>query len=389
MLGIRLLPWDYGVRNLFRRPTRSALTLLALTLVVLLVLVVAGFVRGLDASLDVSGDPRVALVHSLGASENIENSSIAGRTPGILAASLGGVQRRYGAACASPEIYLGTRVATGDNPEPTLGLVRGVTSSAALVRWRVQIVEGHWPGPGEVLVGRLAPAKLGRDATALGQGRTIRFEGREWTVSGSFAAAGSTLESEMWCPLDDLQRAMKRQDLSLVALTLGPGADFAAVDEFCKERLDLELAATRESDYYDSLRRHYGEVRWLAWSVMLLIAGAGMFVGLNTMFGAVAGRVRELATLQVVGFVRRAIVLSLMQESVLLAAAATLLAAAIALPLMHGSAVRFTMGAFALRIDGGALLIGCATGLGLGLIGAIPPAARALRIEIVEALKSI
>jgi ABC-type lipoprotein release transport system permease subunit len=389
VLGVRLLPWDYGVRNLFRRPARSVLTLLALTLVVLLVFVVAGFVRGLDASLDVSGDPRVGIVHSLGASENIENSSIAGRTAGILAASLGGIQRRYGAAYASPELYLGTRVVTADDAEPSLGLVRGVTPSAALVRWRIQIIEGHWPGPGEVVVGRLVATKLGSDPKALAVGRKLQLEGQEWTVSGTFAAAGSALESELWCPLDDLQRAMKRQDLSLVAVTLGAGSDFAALDEFCKERLDLELAVTRESDYYASIRRHYTEVRWLAWTVMVLVAGAGVFVGLNTMFGAVAGRVRELGTLQVVGFLRRAIVLSLMQESVLLAAAATLAAAAIALPLVHGLAVRFTMAAFPLRIDGLALFVGCAVGLGLGLLGAIPPAVRALRLEIVEALKAI
>ena len=73
----------------------------------------------------------------------------------------------------------------------------------------------------------------------------------------------------------------------------------------------------------------------------------------------------------------------------LLAAAATLLAAAIALPLVNGMAVRFTMGAFALRIDALALLVGCAVGLGLGLVGAIPPAVRALRLEIVESLKAI
>lgn len=389
MLGVRLLPWDYGIRNLFRRPTRSALTLLGLTLVVLLVFVVAGFVRGLESSLDISGDPRVALVHSLGASENIENSSIAGRTPSVVAASLSGVQRRYGTAYTSPELYLGTRIGTGDDSESALGIVRGVTPTAALVRWRVQVTEGRWPGPGEVMVGRLAATKLGRPAESLTIGRTLRIEGRDWTISGSFAAAGSTLESELWCPLDDLQRAMKRQDMSLVAVTLGPGADFAALDEFCKERLDLELAVTRESDYYESLRRHYTEVRVLAWTVMVLVAGAGVFVGLNTMFGAVAGRVRELGTLQVVGFLRRAIMLSLVQESVLLAAAATLLAAAIALPLVNGMAVRFTMGAFALRIDALALLVGCAVGLGLGLLGAIPPAVRALRLEIVESLKAI
>jgi ABC-type lipoprotein release transport system permease subunit len=47
------------------------------------------------------------------------------------------------------------------------------------------------------------------------------------------------------------------------------------------------------------------------------------------------------------------------------------------------------MAAFPLRIDGLALLVGCAVGLGLGLLGAIPPAVRALRLEIVEALKAI
>ena len=57
MIRLRLLPWEYGIRNLFRRPTRSALTLTALTTVVLLVLVVVAFIRGLESSLAVSGDP--------------------------------------------------------------------------------------------------------------------------------------------------------------------------------------------------------------------------------------------------------------------------------------------------------------------------------------------
>src|SRR5438093_6815233 len=96
MLGLHLLPWEYGIRNLFRRPGRSALTLAGLTLVVLLVFVVVGFIRGLEASLAVSGDPQVVLVHSLGASENVENSSVPGRTEGVLTASLAGIQRRPG-----------------------------------------------------------------------------------------------------------------------------------------------------------------------------------------------------------------------------------------------------------------------------------------------------
>jgi ABC-type antimicrobial peptide transport system permease subunit len=107
------------------------------------------------------------------------------------------------------------------------------------------------------------------------------------------------------------------------------------------------------------------------------------------MYGAVVGRVRELATLQTVGFVRRALVVSLIQESIVLSAGATLVAALAALLFVNGAAVRFTMGAFSLRVDNISVLIGCGVGFCLGLLGAIPPAIRALRMPVVDGLKSI
>ena len=143
------------------------------------------------------------------------------------------------------------------------------------------------------------------------------------------------------------------------------------------------------ADYYAALRRHYGPVRSLAWLVMGLVAAAGAFVGLNTMYGAVVGRIRELATLQTIGFVRRAVVLSLIQEATLLAVAASLVAAAVAVTLLNGLAVRFTMGAFTLRVDRVALLIGCGTGLAIGVIGSLPPALRVLRLPVADALKAV
>ena len=190
-------------------------------------------------------------------------------------------------------------------------------------------------------------------------GRSIEFEGREWRISGTFSAGGAAFESEVWCRLDELQQAMKRQDLSLVAVTLAPGADFTNLELFCMERLDLELQAMQETEYYASLQKDYGPVRMLAWFVVLLVSGAGIFAGLNTMYGSVVGRIRELATLQTIGFARRAMLVSLMQEGVVLAAAASLLATLVALVFVNEAAVRFTMGAFSLRIDEVAVLIGC------------------------------
>src|SRR5690606_9011108 len=111
----------------------------------------------------------------------------------------------------------------------------------------------------------------------LSVGRTVTVEGRPWKVSGVFAAGGAVVESEMWCRLDDLQQAMKRQDLSLVALTLTPQADFADVELFCKSRLDLELQALHQRDYFASLQRDYRPVRTMGWFVVLLVASAGVF----------------------------------------------------------------------------------------------------------------
>lgn len=384
----RLLPWEYAIRNLFRRPLRTSLTFAGLTTVVVLILVVVGFIRGLERSLAVSGDPHVAVVFSLGMGENLEYSSIPMRTNDLVPASVAGIQQRFGQKYVSAELYLGTEIAI-DVGEPSMGLARGVTGPALLVRRQVQIEAGNWPGAGEVMVGRMAAAKLGVSQKDVAIGRTLSFEGKKWRISGMFTAAGSAFESEIWCRLDDLQQAMKRQDLSLVAVTLVSEDNFADLDLFCKERLDLELQSMREVDYYASLQKDYGPVRMLAWVVVLLVAGAGVFAGLNTMYGSVIGRIPELSTLRTVGFVRRAIVVSLIQEGMLLAAAASVLAALIALIFINGSAVRFTMGAFSLRIDSIAVLIGCGVGVALGFFGALPPAIRALRMPVVDGLKAV
>lgn len=385
---VRMLPWEYGVRNLARRPVRTALTLIALATVVMLVLVVVGFIRGLDRSLAISGDAQVVLVYSVNSEENLENSSIAAQTPSLVTASVAGTVRRYGVVHASPELYLGTRMQVDDGTMG-LGLVRGVEPIAPLVRRSVRLVQGSWPGAGEVMVGRLTAAKLGAARAQLVVARSIEFEGRRWRVSGIFAADGAAYESEVWCNLPDLQAATKRQDLSLVALLLRPGHSAAEVQLFCKERTDLELKAIRETDYYASLQKHYRPVRLLAWLVLVLVSGSGVFAGLNTMYGAVAGRVRELAALQAIGFRRRAILLSLVQEGVLLSAAGSLLSGIAALTLFNGRAVRFTMGAFALRIDSTAILIGCSVGLLLGVLGSLPPALKALRMSVAVSLKAI
>ena len=68
----------------------------------------------------------------------------------------------------------------------------------------------------------------------------------------------------------------------------------------------------------------FAAIAILAGMVVLMVSAAGVFAGLNTMYGAIVGRVRELAALQTIGFRRRAIVASLIQEGTVLAIAASL-----------------------------------------------------------------
>ncbi len=335
-----LLPWNTAY-EIWPGGRSHALTMMALATVVMLVFVVVGFIRGLEQSLAVSGEKDVVLVYSVNSEENLENSSIPSRTPELLAASLSGTVKRFGVTHASPELYTGTRIANEDNVGG-LGIVRGVTLATPLVRRSVQLIDGSWPASGEVIVGRLVATKWQRRG-GVDDWQTARVRRRRWRISGRFSAGDSVYESEVWCNLSDFQTATKRQDISLVALLLSAGTAPAEVELFCKERTDLELRATPERDYYATLQQHYQPVRQLAWLVVWLVSGAGVFTGLNMMYGAVAGRVREIATLQAIGYRRRAVLLSLIQEGVLLSMAGSLCSGIIALTLLNGMSVRFTM----------------------------------------------
>jgi len=395
---MRLLSWDYGVRNLTRRPLRTVLTALGLALVVFLVMLVLGFQRGLDESLAQSGDPQVFLLHHNTAAENLENSAVGDDVPALVKAELRQLLAENGGVPAvSPELILATLVQAGEGPSQ-IGLLRGVQPEVFLVRTKAYLTQGAWPQSGretkEVLVGRLAAAKLGLRSADVAVGRSLLVDGKPWKIVGHFAAPGTVLESEIWCPLDDLKALRRRTaTISLVALRIHARTAAAdaqdQLDNFCRRYLLKELMATRELVYYGSLQKHYQPIRLLAWLLVMLVLTAGCAGAINTMYAAVAGRVREFAALQAVGFPRHAILVSLLQESLLLASSATLAAAGLALLLLRGTAVRFTMGAFHLQLDGPVLLAGCIAGVALGILGCIPPAWRAFRLEVADGLKAV
>ena len=389
---MRQLPFQYAFRNLGRSGVRLAASLVGSSLVVVLVLASGGFVRGMQLTLDQNAPLHEnVMILGTGSEEGVERSQIDASVATIAAASVPDLKQRAGVIYASPEIHAALPVReSGESERDHAAVMRGVRPVALLVHPELEIVEGRAPRAGvdELMVGELAATRLDLPDKRLSIGQTLHFDDRDWTIVGRFTAPNTVMNAEVWIPLTDLQIATNREaSLSCVVVTL-EDATFADVDLFAKSRLDLEITAIRESDYYASIAEFYRPIRIMVIVTAILIASGGILGGLNTMYAAFAARVREVGMLQALGFTRAAIVLNLTEESVFAAACGALIGAGLGLLLLDGLAVRFSMGALALTIDAPVMLLGVASGLVVGLVGAIPPAIRCLRLPVTEALKS-
>ena len=383
-----MLPIDYSIRNLGRSPLRLVLSVSGSALVALLAITSVGFVVGMNEALGTSGRHDNIMLVGAGSEESLERSEIAPQVGEIVAADADGIASAMGIPLVSPQVHVALPV--GPPEAGTVALFRGITAPAFLVHPQVRVVSGRAPDPGtdEIALGREAAAMLGRAGLAHEIGGTLHLEGRSLSIVGLFAAPGTVFEGEIWMNLQSLKIATQRTTDSCVIVGLVPEGDIADLEALAAVRLDLELAVVRESDYLATLGSFLAPVRWLVMATALLVTIGGLLGGVIVMDAAFASRVREFGTLQALGFRRRAIVRSLFLEATLASFAGGLIAAAIAFTFVDGLSVRSTMGAFAVRVDLIAIAAGLVSGLLLGVVGAIVPAGRCLRLPIPVALKA-
>jgi ABC-type antimicrobial peptide transport system permease subunit len=384
---IQLLPFAYATRNLLRDIPRFIQKTIGSGIVVFLVFAAGAFNQGMDSMLRSTGSPQNVILLSAGAEESVERSEIAVQVETLAAAGIRGIQQQMGTAAVSGEVHFMGQVTVASHA-PAQALLRGVTPAAFLVHREVRVLEGGFPSSGQVLVGRLAHHALDLPENALGIGSQLEFEGQSFTVAGIFEAPGTVMESEVWLDRNDLMTLTQRDSLSCAVIRLESPDGFSAADLFSKQRLDLELRAIRESDYYENLSGFYAPIRAMTWVTAALIAAGAVFGGFNMLYAAFASRIRELATLQAIGYTRTAIFISLLQESLLATLSGTLLAAFAAVFFLEGQTVHFSMGTFYLSLSGSVITTGLLTGLCLGILGMIPPAIRCLGAPLPSALRS-
>ena len=387
---MKLLPIEYATRNLGRSPSRLILTVFGSTLVVLLIMIAGGFMVGMNATLNVSGSDKNIMLLGAGSLESVERSEVKMESSGIVSSSIKGYKIKAGVEGVSPEVHIQMPIEI--QGEDRLVLIRGVESEAFLVHDRVDVEYGSLPraGHNELIVGSLATRTLGYRMPDDALGQTILLDNDFYTITGIMGAGGGIIEGEIWAPLTDLLVTTQRDTLSCIVVALDEkiGGTRSQLDGFAASRVDLELAAISEREYYAALAEFYKPIQFMVVMTCFMIAVGGLLGGFNSTYAAFASRVREVGTLQTLGYKKSAITFSLIQESILTASTGAIVASAIALVALDGYTIRFSMGTFTLLMTTEIVALGIASGLALGIIGAIAPAIRCLRLPIPESLRA-
>jgi len=396
------IPLRYNVRNLLRRKLRTGLTVLGIAMVIAAAVIMLASSQGLLHSLRSSGDPENELIISRKAMDR-EFSSMKRAEVHVLETLLSDYSARWqppgedtaAMALVSASIHHTALVQIEGSSEDRygerkLGVIQGVDPEIAPRMINAfRLVRGREMRPDEgrvALVGALAYARLGVAPEQLVEGCTLSFNGAQWTIVGVFAAPGTTAESEIWVPRDELAALLSRTDYSFVVVKLEDPRRTQEVVRLLNESERMEFKANTEAEFFKGAAETFNAFALVGMIMAAVITLGGLMAGMNTMFTAVHGRIREIGTLQVLGFSKRAILASILAESLAMALAGGLIGCALGF-LVNGMPMRVVMGVFLFRVDAQVMLAALGLSLAIGLLGALVPAWRALKLPMVEAVR--
>ncbi len=79
-------------------------------------------------------------------------------------------------------------------------------------------------------------------------------------------------------------------------------------------RTDVQVSAQSEREYFAAVAQNMKPVQAVSIVMTVMLVLGGVLAGMNTMFNSIVGRTKEMAVLMVLGYRRRAILLSFVLE---------------------------------------------------------------------------
>ncbi|HZP91721.1 MAG TPA: ABC transporter permease [Burkholderiales bacterium] len=385
------VPLHYVARNLWTRRLTTALTAGGLALVVFVFATVLMLDAGLKRTLVTTGEYDNVVAIRKGAETEIQSGIYRDQAAAIElnpAVAIGPDGRRL----ASKEVVVLISLNRIGMDKPSNVVIRGVSPLGMMLRPQVRLVSGRMfhPGAAEIVVG----SSVARGYTGTRVGDSLRFAQHDWTVVGEFDAGGSGFDSEIWGDVDQLMQAFRRIAYSSMVVRLADGSLFERLREEIDADPRLAQEVKREQVFYGDQSRALSTFINILGLTLTSIFSIGAMIGaMITMYAAVANRVTEIGTLRALGFKRRDVLAAFLAEALLLglAGGAAGLAAASLMQFASFSTTNFQTFAdlsFRFVLTPAIVAKTLAFSLAMGLLGGFLPAARAARMNIVDALRA-
>lgn len=385
------LPYAYILKNLWTRKLTTFLTATGMALVVYVFTAVLMLSEGLEETLVATGSDTNVMVIRRGAETEVQSSI--DREQARIVETLPEIAYSPEAKrLASKELTVLMVLPKRGTGKPSNVTIRGLSGSGLALRPQVRLSAGRLfrPGASEIIAGK----KIAEGFTGAGIGEKLRFGQREWTVVGLFDAGNTGFSSEVWGDVEQLLQAFRRTAYSSVIFTLADPTAFDRVKSRITADQRLTLEVKRETVFYaeqSELMANFLNILGLTLSVIFSI---GAIIGaMITMYASVASRTTEIGTLRVLGFSRRSILAAFLLEALALGAigGAAGIVLASGMQWLTVSTMNWqTFAELAFRFTLTPEIIGKALvfALLMGFIGGFLPAARAARMNIVEALRA-
>lgn len=385
------LPLSYVFRNLWTRKLTTALTAGGMALVVFVFAAVLMLDAGLRKTLVGTGSWENAVL--LRPASQTEIQSAVYRDQASLVETLPDVARGPGGEpLVSKETLVLIAIPKRGTDKPANLVVRGMPAMGVQLRPQARLVEGRMfrPGSSEVVVGRAIAE--GFDGTGIGE--RLRFAGREWTIVGTFDAAKSGFDSEIWGDVDQMMQAFRRTAYSSVLVRLADAGAFEAFKARIAADQRLILEVKQEPAYYQDQSKSLSTfISYLGIALSVIFSIGAMIGAMITMYAAVANRSGEIGTLRALGFRRSSILAAFLVESLMLSlvggVAGLVLASflqAFTITTMNWQS--FSQLAFGFHLTPGIAVSTLLFSLAMGLAGGFLPSVRAARLEIVDSLRA-
>jgi ABC-type lipoprotein release transport system permease subunit len=392
LLKRQWVPVTYSIRSLARRKVTTLVTVAGLSLVVFVFTTALMLASGIEQTLVATGAPLNAKVLRKGAASEIDSTILAEQAR-ILASSQAVAAGDEGRSLVSPEVVVvifAAHQSPRSDADGTNLTVRGMAPIGFELH-QPESLEGKMfqEGTSQIVIGK---ALVGRFEGATLGGK-MKFGRRAWTVVGVADHGGTAFDSEIWGDAKQMEAAFNRRPAT-VTLRLKNASDIETLAAaMASDPRQSSLEIVPEIDYWEARSRRFARfVGLLGGSVALIFAGGAILGAMITMYAQVSSRTREIGTLRAIGFKQRAVLVSLVTESVLLA----LLAAGVALG-AAALAQRFRFSTmnwqthsevtFAFELTPTIVLASLAFAAVIGHAGGLLPAWRAARVPLVTAFR--